>query len=101
MHIKGVSLFQQMLLLFIWLIFFPNALYLITDLIHLGQATTIPKWFDAVIIFSAAILGLIMAFISLLRVELYLTKQYTKSTVQWMVLMILFVGSFGVYLGRF
>ena len=84
-----------------WLAFFPNALYIVTDLIHLELESAVPKWFDAVLLFSSAFVGLMFAFISLYRVEAFLSKTvYSKLQVP-LILLILFLGSFGVYLGRF
>jgi len=88
-------------LLFAWLLFFPNSLYIITDLIHLDRETGIPKWFDAILIFSASATGLMMAFISLYRVEKFLYKIVADKLVNTLIILILFLGSFGVYLGRF
>ncbi len=65
---------KQFLLLICWLTFFPNSLYLVTDLIHLQIESKVPKWFDAVLLFSASVAGLMMAFISLYRVEEFLQK---------------------------
>ncbi|MBL0145046.1 MAG: DUF1361 domain-containing protein [Chitinophagaceae bacterium] len=84
-----------------WLLFFPNALYIITDLIHLKRETIVPVWFDATIIFSSAILGLIVAFISLYRVEEFLRLKLNRNKINIAIPFLLFLGSFGVYLGRF
>jgi uncharacterized membrane protein len=92
---------KQMLVFCSWLAFFPNALYIVTDLIHLQLETTVPKWFDAVLLFSASIVGLMMAFISLYRVEQFLQKTVHKKLQAVSILLILFLASFGVYLGRF
>ena len=103
-YFKGLafSSFQKKyFVLGIWLLFFPNALYIVTDLIHLEIETPVPKWYDTVMIFSAAIVGLIMAFVSLLRVEQFLIKIVSAKKTTWIVLAILFISSFGVYLGRF
>lgn len=84
-----------------WLAFFPNALYIVTDLIHIQHESPIPKWFDALLLFSSAVLGLILAFISLYRVEAFLSRSINRKLQAPMILFILFLGSFGVYLGRF
>jgi uncharacterized membrane protein len=99
--IYSAKSWKQILVLLTWLLFFPNALYIVTDLIHLNDKTNVPKWFDAVIIFSACVLGLMMAFISLLRVEHFFEHRFGNKKVNLFIFAILFIASFGVYLGRF
>ena len=92
---------KQLFLFMIWLIFFPNALYIVTDLVHLDLDSNVPKWFDAILLFASSTVGLIMAFISLYRVERMLLIWVSKKWIPFVILIILFLGSFGVYLGRF
>lgn len=92
---------QYGLLLAGWLLFFPNALYITTDLIHLGTKTSVPIWYDAVLLFTSAITGLLMAFASLYKVELFFSKQIGIPATNKLIVFCLFIGSFGVYLGRF
>jgi uncharacterized membrane protein len=92
---------KQVLVFSCWLAFFPNALYIVTDLIHLDIESSVPKWFDAVLLFSASVAGLMMAFISLYRVEKFLHKKMNKKFHSASIVIILFLASFGVYLGRF
>jgi uncharacterized membrane protein len=95
------SKWKQLLIFSCWLAFFPNALYIVTDLIHLDIESPVPKWFDAVLLFSASVAGLMMAFISLYRVEKFLHKKVHKKFHSVSIVIILFIASFGVYLGRF
>ena len=92
---------KQTMLFACWLIFFPNALYIVTDLLHLDQESNVPKWFDVLLLFSSSILGLAMAYLSLFRVENYLLQVFKPKQVEGIIMAILFFGSFGVYLGRF
>jgi uncharacterized membrane protein len=92
---------KQLFLFASWLIFFPNALYIVTDLIHLEESTNVPLWYDAILLFASSFVGLVMAFISLQKVEYFLTGIFSRRTVNLMIPVILFTGSFGVYLGRF
>jgi len=92
---------EQGLIFCCWLVFFPNGLYIVTDLIHLEIESSVPKWFDAVLLFSASVAGLMMAFISLYRAEVYLMTTRLSKFRSPLIFLILFLGSFGVYLGRF
>jgi uncharacterized membrane protein len=100
-EMEKAAIAKQLLLFSAWLIFFPNALYIVTDLIHLDQETSVPKWYDAVLLFSAAAIAVIMAFVSLLRLEKYLLLRFDRRAMEIIVFSVLFLGSFGVYLGRF
>jgi uncharacterized membrane protein len=92
---------KQVLLLGLWLLFLPNAFYIVTDLVHLRHPSIVPLWFDAAIIFSAATAGLIMALIAVYRVEKFLVQKFTKRQVGLTIPAVLFLSSFGVYLGRY
>src|SRR5215216_4885790 len=50
-----------------WLLFFPNAPYIFTDIIHLKTAFTGHGhfWVDLVLILSCAVTGLVLGFLSL------------------------------------
>lgn len=85
-----------------WLLFFPNSLYIVTDLIHLDESRSdAPVWYDAILLFTSSLTGLIMAFISLYQVETFLRTIITKKHVNKLVMAAIFLGSFGVYVGRF
>lgn len=88
-------------LLMSWLLFFPNAPYILTDLIHLRLNSNLTLWFDLLLILMFSWAGLMFGFMSLWDVEHILSKQLKPRTVRILSVIILFVASFGVYLGRF
>jgi len=88
-------------LLGIWLLFLPNAPYIITDFIHLKQRPPVPYWYDVLILFSAALNGLILCFASLIKVEQFLSTQYHKRLSGFIILSSLFICALGIYIGRY
>jgi uncharacterized membrane protein len=83
-----------------WLLFFPNAPYLLTDFIHLGEGPA-PLWYDALMLSAFAWTGLLLGFASLYLVQMIL-RRAVGATVAWVgVLGALGLASVGVYVGRF
>lgn len=92
----------RMILLFLsWLLFFPNAPYLMTDFLHLGQRHNIPLWYDLILIFSFAWNGLVVGFTALWIVQTVTQKLYGHWISWLMAGFTLVTSGFGVYLGRF
>jgi uncharacterized membrane protein len=85
----------------LWLLFFPNAPYVLTDFIHLSANAPAPLWYDALMLSAFAWTALLLGFASL-----YLMHALARSVVgavwSWVgVACALGLASFGVYLGRF
>jgi uncharacterized membrane protein len=83
-----------------WLLFFPNAPYLLTDFIHLGAGPA-PLWYDALMLSAFAWTGLLLGFASLYLVQLILRRAFGPVAAWLGVLLALSLGSIGVYVGRF
>lgn len=89
------------LLLCIWLLFFPNAPYILTDLFHLKLQLNMPVWFDLVLIIAYAWTGLLLGFMSLTDIERFLRRYLSPRKTIIFSSLLLFVGSFGIYMGRY
>ena len=89
------------LVLFSWMLFFPNAPYILTDLYHLTIHSTVPIWFDLILILSFAWVGLIFGFLSLWDIERILTHTYQFSHAKKLSVALLFLAAFGIYIGRY
>ncbi|MCC6723814.1 MAG: DUF1361 domain-containing protein [Saprospiraceae bacterium] len=88
-------------LLLIWLVFLPNAPYIITDLLHIHYRAGVPLWYDVMMIFSFAWTGLLLGFISLLDVQSYLDKLLGEKNAAIIIWAVIGLCAFGVYLGRY
>jgi uncharacterized membrane protein len=97
---RGVGILSG-LLVALWLLFFPNAPYVLTDFIHLHGNGPSPLWYDALMLSSFAWTALMLGFVSLYLVHAIIAPR-AGATVGWLVVVcVLGLASFGVYLGRF
>ena len=101
MQYRRKEKWKQVFLFSSWFLFFPNALYIVTDLVHLQDDTNVPWWYDTMLVFCSSFAGLVLAFVSLMKTEFYLKSIFSKRIVAVVIMAILFLASFGVYLGRF
>ena len=88
-------------LFFLWLLFLPNAPYIITDFLHLKQRAPVPYWYDVLLLFSAAFNGLMLGLLSLQSVEIFLTSKFGSRKATLVILFSFFLCAFGIYIGRF
>ena len=91
---------KLMLYAFAWLIFFPNAPYIITDLIHLKPRNEVPLWFDAVLLYSFAFTGLITGIISSLIIYKKMKTIFPIPFPKAIIILVMFLSGYGIYLGR-
>jgi uncharacterized membrane protein len=83
----------------LWLLFYPNAPYMITDFIHV-QAESGSVIYDALLIFSISMLSLFYGFYSIKLIQKVLLSHITKTKTNTIIAVSLLLSSFGIYLGR-
>ncbi|HEY4347402.1 MAG TPA: DUF1361 domain-containing protein [Gaiellaceae bacterium] len=84
-----------------WLLFFPNAPYLLTDFIHLQESPAVPLWYDGLMLSAFAWTALALGFASLFLMQ-SVVRAAAGTAASWLgVVAVLALGSFGVYIGRF
>jgi len=85
----------------LWLLFFPNAPYIVTDLKHLRTWDGMPIWYDVVLASGAAWAGLALGFVSLYLMQAVVRRLVGAVNAWFFALGVLGLSSFGIYLGRF
>jgi uncharacterized membrane protein len=84
-----------------WLLFFPNAPYIFTDLIHLTTHYYSHFWVDLVLVLSCALTGLVLGFLSLHQMH-FIVHRLSGRAASWLfIATVTFLSSFGICLGRF
>jgi uncharacterized membrane protein len=79
---------------FLWLLFFPNAPYVLTDILHLQAHDGVPLWYDLIMLIAFAWTGTFLMH--------SLVRRTAGSAAGWLfTLAVLGLTGFGVYLGRF
>jgi uncharacterized membrane protein len=85
----------------LWLLFFPNAPYIATDVVHLQHDPLSPYWYDAVTIAAFAWMGVLLGFASLYLMQT-VVRQWRGVVAGWIfAFFAIALGSLGIYLGRF
>ena len=83
----------------VWLLFYPNAPYMISDLIHVNNTNSLVLY-DTLIIFSFSMLALFYGFYSV-KIIHFCYRQITSKRIAHVVIVAsILLSSAGIYLGR-
>jgi uncharacterized membrane protein len=97
----GWIYWQTIALALLWLSFFPNGFYLVTDFVHLNVSLPATLLFDAVLLTSFALSGLILGCKSMYMVHAQLYKSLPAMQAWLIMLAVLLLSGFAMYLGRY
>jgi uncharacterized membrane protein len=87
---------------FVWLIFFPNAPYILTDFQHLANpAGELPVWYDVMMLIWFAFTGLLLGMVSLFLMQEIIRRELGRWAGWTFVGMVAALSGAGVYMGRF
>lgn len=93
--------FFQLGLFCLWLLFLPNAPYILTDILHLSHAKHAPAWFDLALLLSFAGTGLLVGYLSLIDVQGIVARSFGPALSWIFATVSLVLSGFAIYLGRF
>ncbi len=97
---RGSRLLTLAPALALWLLFLPNAPYIVTDFVHLSASSPSPLWLDGVELSAFAWTGMLLGFVSLYLVHAVARHRFGPAPSWAGVLGVLALVSVGVYLGR-
>jgi uncharacterized membrane protein len=85
----------------LWLLFLPNAPYILTDILHLTRSADAPLWYDLALLLSCSGTGLLLGYLSLVDVQEIVARRFSPIVGWVFALMSLVLSGFAIYLGRF
>ncbi|HSG45453.1 MAG TPA: DUF1361 domain-containing protein [Anaerolineales bacterium] len=86
----------------LWLLFFPNAPYMLTDLQDLARtATDAPLWYDVIIVVWCSWTAMLLGVVSLYLMQDIVHRTFGRFIGWIFVFVISAASSFGIYIGRF
>lgn len=86
----------------LWLIFFPNAPYMLTDLQDLARkASGAPLWYDVIIVVWCSWTAMLLGIVSLYLMHDIVQRTFGRFIGWSFVFAISALSSFGIYVGRF
>ncbi|CAG1004579.1 hypothetical protein ANAEL_03248 [Anaerolineales bacterium] len=90
------------LVFILWMLFFPNAPYILTDLQHLGHPKPeIPLWFDMLLLIWFSWTGLLLGVVSMFLMQDIVRRQFGRLAGWVFVFATGVLCSLGIYIGRF
>jgi uncharacterized membrane protein len=95
----GISL-KLVLLGSVWFLFYPNAPYMLTDYIHFKSHYDLLSWYDLVMHSVFIWTSFLIGFVSIYLVNRIVQKATNKFIGWFFTLFVLFLSSYGIYLGR-
>jgi uncharacterized membrane protein len=85
----------------LWLLFLPNAPYILTDILHLTRASQAPVWYDLALLLSCSGTGLVLGYLSLVDVQGVVARNFGHACGWILATVSLMLSGFALYLGRF
>lgn len=84
----------------LWLLFLPNAPYIVTDFVHVGHLPGAPLWYDAGMTAAFAATGVVLGLGSVLLVQGVVARRLGPLAGWAMLGPVLLLCSAGIYIGR-
>ena len=98
---KDIGAVRFSLFFILWILVFPNAPYLVTDVLHIVSRAPSLLWYDSLLFFFFGWIGLLLGTLSLFHIHQYFRSHLSYLISEIIIFVICLISSFGIYLGRF
>lgn len=85
----------------VWVVYYPNAPYVVTDLIHIRQYAESVPWFDTLLASTVALTGVVIALASLRTFHVIVRNAWGRVAGIVFATSVICASAVGVYIGRF
>ena len=85
----------------VWLLFIPNSFYMLTDLFHLYDSSSVPRWYDLLLILSFAWNALLMGMLSVRHMEKIMEARWMYRFNWLFIYPVMLLNGLGIYIGRY
>lgn len=85
----------------LWLLFLPNAPYILTDFLHFKRESNMPEWFDVLMLATFTCSGLAFGFSSIATMHNLWKNRFGKKISNAFLISICLLCGLGIFLGRF
>ncbi len=85
----------------LWLLFLPNAPYIVTDLVHFAPRPPVPLWYDTAMVVSFVCTGLLLGYGSVADVQAVVARRFGTAAGWWLAMAAMLLSGLGIYMGRF
>lgn len=99
-RMEGAGKFLLLPVLAVWLLFLPNAPYIVTDLVHVRGPHDLSYWCDLVLVVSFAFAGMVAGIASMRLVRTTVAALFGRTVSHLVILGSAVLCGVGIYLGR-
>lgn len=97
---RGWLNWRALTLTVLWLLFLPNAWYVLTDFVHVFDTGEISYIYDIAMISTLTLIGFLLGFTSLFMVHRQIYKRLGAGSSGAVIGIVILLASFAIYLGR-
>jgi uncharacterized membrane protein len=98
---RGSNIWRLLLLGGLSVLFLPNAPYMITDLFHLRARAEFPLWYDTMLVFWFALIGIVLFYLTVFNIRAAIQHWMATWLVEAGIGLLCLLNGFGIYLGRY